>query len=113
MTPFEFLDKQRTPSSVDAGDGSVSTRVSELVDRRSPFARSQFVYSVTPASTTFTVEHLLRLSPEDQLFALLIGAAGDVRVWKDPADTQRPGSLTLRCSTAGIPLDLLLFIPRP
>lgn len=114
MNALDFLAQQRgQSSSLDNGEGAVPTRISELVDRRSPFARSQFIYGVIPASTTFTVEHLLRLSAEDRLFAQLIGAAGDVRIWKDPSDPQRPGALTLRCSTAGIALDLLLFIPRP
>jgi hypothetical protein len=102
-----------TPGLDESGPGSVSTRVSELVERRSPFAQSQFVYGITPEATTFTVEHMLRPSGEDRLYAQLVNAEGDVRIWKDPSDVQRPGSITLRCSTSGIKLDLLIFIPRP
>lgn len=115
MDARDFLAQQRgQPSSLDASrDGAHSARISELIDRRSPFARAEFVYGVIPASTTFTVEHTLRLSPEDRLLALVVGAAGDVRVWKNPSDVQRPGTVTLRCSAAGISFDLLLVIPRP
>jgi hypothetical protein len=97
---------------LDRNERSVSTRMSELVDRRSPFAQSEFVYGLLPAATTFSVPHHLMPSREDTVYATLIDAEGDVRIWKDPSDTQRPNSLTLRCSASGIRLSLLLFIPR-
>jgi hypothetical protein len=97
---------------LDSDSGSVSTRVSELVERRSPFAQSQFL-SVTPSATTFEVAHTLRPGAEDRIYAQLASAEGDVRIWRDPSDPTRPGLIALRCSTAGIPLVLLLFIPRP
>lgn len=111
---MDFLPKRVAERLLDeSGPLSASTRVGELVDRRSPLARSEFVYGTIPSSTTFTVQHTLRPSAEDRVFAQLVNASGDVRIWIDPTDTQQPGALTLRCSTAGLTLDLLLFIPRP
>lgn len=110
---IEFFPPSNKTARLDDGTGVVPVRVSELIERRSPYAQSEFVYNVIPGTTTFYVPHSLRPGAEDRVYAQLIEAQGDVRIWRDPSDAQRPGLLTLRCSTAMIPVTLLLFIPRP
>jgi hypothetical protein len=102
-----------SPFSTLALEGNSSeTSVSENIDRRSPFAQSEFVYGVT-TGTTFEIPYtFLKPTSDDVVYAHIINSNADLRIWRDPSTTQIPGVLRL-CASVSALADFLLFIPRP
>lgn len=107
-----FLQKPSSSSTSALGGNSYETSASEEIDRRSPFAQSEFVLNVTTNSRFEIPYSFLTPGPDDIIYAIPLNAQADVRVWKDPSVVQVPGVLSLNAS-ASTTSDFLLFIRRP
>jgi hypothetical protein len=92
---------------------SLETSVSEQIDRRSPFAQSEFKLEVETAAGQFDIEYeFLQPSEGDVIYAIVINSEAPLTIYKDPATIQPPGILRL-VGSAATNADFLLFIKRP
>jgi hypothetical protein len=70
------------------------------------------VFGVQTASSFEVPYSFLTPTSSDTVYAQVINAQADLRIWRDPADSQIPGLVRLRASASTL-ADFLLFIPRP
>src|SRR5689334_18073482 len=99
-----------SPSVENYSGISGSSEFSESLDRRSPFAQSEFVLGVTTVSSFEIPYTFLTPSSTDTIYALVINSNGPIQVWRDPSVTQVRGALRLKGSST-VQADFLLFIP--